>query len=124
MEKPDSSNIARRNCRRHIYLKKRTSITRDKRLILGRSLLALSFLLVEIYLLGVRRSGDPKQQSDRGTLRVVWVLITRGCLIGFWLAPKGSFLNWPDSLPIVLFADLLVTAEIGLRIWGNFHLGR
>jgi protein-S-isoprenylcysteine O-methyltransferase len=86
--------------------------------------LALGFLLVEIYLLALRRSGDPKQQSDRGTLRVVWILIASGCLIGFWLAPNVSFLNWPDSLAIVLLGDLLLIGGIALRIWAIVHLGK
>src|SRR5580704_11190379 len=87
-------------------------------------LLSAGFLLLELYLLAVRRSRDPKQQSDRGTLRLVWVLITCGCLFGFLLAPKVSFLNWPDSLAIVLVADILLTAGIVLRIWSIVHLGR
>jgi protein-S-isoprenylcysteine O-methyltransferase len=33
-------------------------------------------------------------------------------------------LNWPDSLAIVLVADLLLTAGIVLRIWSIVHLGR
>jgi len=86
--------------------------------------LAFGFLLIEIYLLAVRRSRDPKQQSDRGTLRLVWILISCGCLFGFWIAPKVSFLGWPDSLTIVLLADLLLIAGIALRIWSIVHLGR
>jgi protein-S-isoprenylcysteine O-methyltransferase len=87
-------------------------------------LLAAGFLLLEIYLLAVRRCRDPKQQSDRGTLRLVWILIGCGCLAGFLLAPKVSFLRWPDSLLIVLLADLLLIAGIILRIWSVVHLGR
>jgi protein-S-isoprenylcysteine O-methyltransferase len=87
-------------------------------------ILASGFLLVEIYLLAVKRSRDPKQASDRGTLRLVWMLIGCGCLVGFLLAPKVSFLSWPDSLAIVLLADLLLVAGIGLRIWSVVHLGR
>jgi protein-S-isoprenylcysteine O-methyltransferase len=87
-------------------------------------ILASGFLLVEIYLLAVKRSRDPKQQSDRGTLRIVWILIGSGCLFGFLLAPKISFLDWPDSLAIVLLADLLLVAGIALRIWSIIHLGR
>jgi protein-S-isoprenylcysteine O-methyltransferase len=87
-------------------------------------LLSAGFLLLELYLLAGRRSRDRKRQSDRGTLRVVWVLITCGCLFGFLAAPKFSFLNWPDSLAIVLVADLFLTVGIGLRIWSIVHLGR
>jgi protein-S-isoprenylcysteine O-methyltransferase len=87
-------------------------------------ILAFGFLLVELYLLAVKRSRDPKQESDRGTLRLVWILIGGGCLVGFVLAPKVSFLNWPDSLAIVLLASLLLVAGISLRIWSIVHLGR
>jgi protein-S-isoprenylcysteine O-methyltransferase len=87
-------------------------------------LLSAAFLLLEIYLLAVRRSRDPKQKSDRGTLRLVWVLITCSCLFGFMLARNVSFLNWPDSLAIVVLADLLLTLGIVLRIWSIVHLGR
>jgi protein-S-isoprenylcysteine O-methyltransferase len=86
--------------------------------------LAAGFLLVEIYLLAVRRCRDPEQQSDRGTLRLVWILIGCGCLAGFVLAPKVSCLRWPDSLAIVLLADLLLLAGIILRIWSVVHLGK
>ena len=86
--------------------------------------LSVGFLLLEIYLLAVRRSRDPKQQSDRGTLRLVWILIAGGCLFGFLLAPNVVFLNWPDSLAIVLVGDLLLTTGIVLRIWSIAHLGK
>jgi protein-S-isoprenylcysteine O-methyltransferase len=87
-------------------------------------ILAAGFLLVEIYLLAVRRCHDPKQQSDRGTLRLVWILIGSGCLFGFLVAPKVTALRWPDSLRTVLLADLLLIAGIVLRIWAVVHLGR
>jgi protein-S-isoprenylcysteine O-methyltransferase len=87
-------------------------------------ILAAGFLLVELYLLALRRCRDPKQQSDRGTLRLVWILIGCGCLLGFMLAPKATFLRWPNSLAIVLLADLLLMAGIALRIWAVVHLGK
>jgi protein-S-isoprenylcysteine O-methyltransferase len=87
-------------------------------------LLAAGFLLLEIYLLALKRSRDPEQQSDRGTLRLVWILISCGCLVGFLLSPKVSFLGWPDSLAIVLLADLLLMAGIALRVWSIVHLGK
>jgi protein-S-isoprenylcysteine O-methyltransferase Ste14 len=86
--------------------------------------LAFGFFVVEVFLLARRRSGDPSQRSDRGTLRLVWILISGGCLVGFWLTPRVTFLNWPDSLGTVLVADLLLIAGIGLRIWAIVHLGR
>jgi protein-S-isoprenylcysteine O-methyltransferase Ste14 len=87
-------------------------------------ILAFGFLLLEIYLLAFRRCRDPKQPSDRGTLRLVWILIGGGFLVGFLLAPKVSFLNWPDSLAIVLLADLLMIVGMVLRIWSIVHLGK
>src|SRR5271157_4487575 len=87
-------------------------------------ILAFGFLLLEIFLLAVRRCRDPKQPSDRGTLRPVWILIGSGCLVGFLLAPKVSFLSWPDSLAIVLLADLLMIIGMVLRIWSIVHLGK
>jgi protein-S-isoprenylcysteine O-methyltransferase len=86
--------------------------------------LAFGFLLVEIYLLAAKRCRDAKQQSDRGSLWLIWLLITGGCLIGFWLAPQVTLLGWPDSLGVVLLADLLLVLGIGLRIWAIVHLGR
>jgi protein-S-isoprenylcysteine O-methyltransferase Ste14 len=86
--------------------------------------LTLGFFLVELYLLTVRRCHDPKQQSDRGTLWAVWILISGGCLVGFLLAPKISFLGWPNRLAIVLLADLLLVAGIAFRIWAIVHLGK
>ena len=44
-------------------------------------ILASGFLAVEIYLLAVKRSRSPKQESDGGTLRLVWILIGGGCLV-------------------------------------------
>lgn len=87
-------------------------------------ILAFGFLLLEIYLLAVRRCHAPKQQNDQGTLRLVWILISSGCLVGFLIAPKVSFLRWPDSLAIILLADLLLIAGIVLRIWSIIHLGK
>ena len=87
-------------------------------------LLAFGFLLFETYLLAVRRYRGPKQARDRGTLSLVWILIGLGCLVGFLLAPKVTFLRWPDSLAIVLLADLLLLAGIALRIWSIVHLGK
>jgi protein-S-isoprenylcysteine O-methyltransferase Ste14 len=86
--------------------------------------LAIGFLMVEIFLLARRRSRDAKRQSDSGTLRLVWILISCGCVVGFWLAPQVTFLSWPDSLAVVLAADLLLTAGVALRIWAIVHLGR
>jgi protein-S-isoprenylcysteine O-methyltransferase Ste14 len=86
--------------------------------------LAFGFFAIEIFLLARRRSGDPKQLSDRGTLGLVWTLICGSCLIGFWLTPLVTFFNWPDSREIILTADLLLTVGIGLRIWSIVHLGK
>ena len=87
-------------------------------------ILAFGFLLVELYLLVIRRSRDSQHSSDRGTLRLVWILIGCGCLVGFLLAPKVTFLCWPHSLATVLLADLLLLAGIALRIWSIVHLGK
>jgi protein-S-isoprenylcysteine O-methyltransferase Ste14 len=86
--------------------------------------LAAGFLLFEIYLLAVKRGRDPVKAGDQGTLRLVWILIGGGCLVGFLLAPKFSFFRWPDSLAIILGADLLLVAGIALRIWAIVHLGK
>jgi protein-S-isoprenylcysteine O-methyltransferase Ste14 len=86
--------------------------------------LAFGYFAVEIFLLTRRRSHDPKHQSDRGTLGLIWILIFGSCVIGFWLTPLITFLNWPESLAIVLTADVLLTAGIAFRIWSIVHLGK
>jgi hypothetical protein len=86
-------------------------------------ILAYGFLVFEIYLLAVKRGGDAVKTGDHGTLRLVWILIGGGCLVGFLLAPKFSFFRWPENLAIVLLADLLLLAGIVLRIWAIVHLG-
>jgi protein-S-isoprenylcysteine O-methyltransferase Ste14 len=86
--------------------------------------LSFGFFAVELFLLTRRRSRDPKQRSDRGTLGLVWILIFGGCVIGFWLTPQITFLNWPGNRVIVVTADLLLAAGISLRIWSIVHLGR
>ena len=74
-------------------------------------ILASGFLLLEIYLLAVRRCRDPKQQTDRGPstgldshqLRLPGRLPAR---------PEGIFFEWPDSFAIFLLADLLLMVGI------------
>ena len=87
-------------------------------------LLAYGFLALEIYLLAVRRGRDTVTSGDQGTLRLVWMPIGGGCLVGFLLAPKVSFFRWPENLAIVLLADLLLVSGILLRIWAIMHLGK
>jgi protein-S-isoprenylcysteine O-methyltransferase Ste14 len=87
-------------------------------------LLAFGFLALEIFLLIVKRGRNPVTTGDQGTLRLVWILIVGGCLVGFSLAPKVSVFRWPESLAIVLLADVLLLAGIALRIWAVVHLGK
>jgi hypothetical protein len=65
-------------------------------------LLAFGFLALEIFLLIAKRGRNPVTTGDQGTLRLVWILIVGGCLVGFLLAPKVSVFRWPESLAIVL----------------------
>jgi protein-S-isoprenylcysteine O-methyltransferase len=87
-------------------------------------ILTCGFLALEIFLLVVKRGRNAVTTGDRGTLRLVWILIGGSCLVGFLLAPKVSFFRWPDSLVIVLLADALLLAGIMLRIWAVVHLGK
>jgi protein-S-isoprenylcysteine O-methyltransferase Ste14 len=87
-------------------------------------LLAFGVLALEIFLLVAKRGRNAVTTGDKGTLRLVWILIGGGCLVGFLLAPKVSFFRWPESLAIVLLADVLLLAGIMLRIWAVVHLGR
>jgi len=77
----------------------------------------MGILALEIFLLAVKRGRDAVTPGDQGTLRSVWMLICGGCLVGFLLAPKLSFLRWPETLAIVLLADVLLLAGIALRVW-------
>jgi protein-S-isoprenylcysteine O-methyltransferase len=87
-------------------------------------ILAYGYLALEIYLLAAKRGRDAVTTGDQGTLRLVWMLICAGCLVGFLLAPKLSFFRWPETLLIVLLADVLLLAGIALRVWAIVHLGK
>ncbi len=87
-------------------------------------LLAWGFLALEIYLLAVKRGRSTVTAGDQGSVQLIWLLIIGGCLVGFLLAPKVSFFRWPDSLAIILLADVLMVSGIVLRIWAIVHLGR
>jgi protein-S-isoprenylcysteine O-methyltransferase Ste14 len=87
-------------------------------------ILAVGYLALEIFLLVVKRGRNAVTKGDQGTLRLVWILISGGCLVGFLLAPKVSVFRWPESMPITLLADVLLLAGIILRIWAVVHLGK
>ena len=87
-------------------------------------ILVFGFLALEIFLLIVKRGRNAVKTGDQGTLGLVWILISGGCLVGFLLAPKVSVFRWPESLTIVLLADVLLLAGIILRIWAVVHLGK
>jgi protein-S-isoprenylcysteine O-methyltransferase Ste14 len=87
-------------------------------------LLPWGFLALEIFLLVAKRGRNAVLTGDQGTLRLVWILIGGGCLVGFLLAPKVSFFRWPENLAIVLLADGLLLAGLMLRIWAVAHLGK
>jgi protein-S-isoprenylcysteine O-methyltransferase len=86
--------------------------------------LAVGYLVLEIFLLIAKRGRHAVATGDQGTLRLVWILIIGGCLVGFLLAPRVSVFRWPESLAIVLLADMLLLSGIILRIWAIVHLGR
>ena len=79
-------------------------------------ILVFGFLALETFSLIVKRGRNAVKTGD-STLRLVWILIGGGCLVGFLLAPKVSVFRWPESLTIVLLADVLLLAGIILRIW-------
>jgi hypothetical protein len=56
-------------------------------------LLTGGYLLFEIYLLAVRRGLNAVTKGDQGTLRLVWILIAEGCLVGFLWAPNCNLLR-------------------------------
>jgi protein-S-isoprenylcysteine O-methyltransferase Ste14 len=87
-------------------------------------ILACGLVALEIFLLVVKRGRRTVTTGDRGTLRLLWILIGGGCLVGFLLAPKVSVFRWPESLAIVLLADALLLTGIILRIWAIVHLGK
>jgi protein-S-isoprenylcysteine O-methyltransferase Ste14 len=86
--------------------------------------LAVGFLVLEIFLLIAKRGRNAVATGDQGTLPLVWILISGGCLVGFLLAPRVFVFRWPESLAIVLLADMLLLAGIILRIWAIVHLGK
>ena len=86
--------------------------------------LAVGFLVLEIFLLIAKRGRNAVATGDQGTLPIVWILISGGCLVGFLLAPRVFVFRWPESLAIVLLADMLLLAGIILRIWAIVHLGK
>jgi protein-S-isoprenylcysteine O-methyltransferase Ste14 len=87
-------------------------------------ILACGFLAFEIFLLVVKRGRNAVTMGDQGTLRLVWILIGGGCLVGFLLAPKMSFFRWPEKVAVVLLADGLLLTGTMVRIWAIVHLGR
>jgi hypothetical protein len=82
-------------------------------------ILAVGFLALEVFLLVMKRGRNAVATGDQGTLQLVWILIGGGCLVGFLVAPKVSVFRWPESLAIVLLADVLLLAGIILRIWAT-----
>ena len=86
--------------------------------------LAVGFLVLEIFLLIAKRGRNAVATGDQGTLPLVWILISGGCLVGFLLAPRVFVFRWPESLAIVLLANMLLLAGIILRIWAIVHLGK
>ena len=88
------------------------------------NVLAFGYLAFELFLLITRRGKEPAKSSDRGTLMVVWVLISGSCFAGFFLARQITVLNWPERPWIVCLADLLLVSGIGIRIWAIRHLGK
>jgi protein-S-isoprenylcysteine O-methyltransferase len=86
--------------------------------------LAVGFLVLEVFLLIAKRGRNAVATGDQGTLPLVWILISGGCLVGFLLAPRVFVFRWPESLAIVLLADMLLLAGIILRIWAIVHLGK
>ena len=86
--------------------------------------LAVGFLVLEVFLLIAKRGRNAVATGDQGTLPLVWILISGGCLVGFLLAPRVFVFRWPESLAIVLLANMLLLAGIILRIWAIVHLGK
>ena len=87
-------------------------------------ILALGYLAFEVYLLAARRGRGPKTSDDRGTLSWLWVLTVGSLLFGFFVAPRFSFLQWPQKLWIIVIADLLIVVGFAFRLWAILHLGK
>ena len=60
-------------------------------------ILAYGLVALEIFLLVVKRGRRTVTTGDRGTLRLLWILIGGGCLVGFLLAPKCLFSAGPKA---------------------------
>ena len=54
---------------------------------------------------------------ENRSIYIAPLIIAGVVLVGFLIAPKVSFLRWPDSLAVILLADLLLIAGIVLRVW-------
>jgi protein-S-isoprenylcysteine O-methyltransferase len=87
-------------------------------------ILSVGYLAFEVYLLAARRRRGPKTSEDRGTLSSLWVLIVGSLLFGFFVAPRFSFLHWPQRRWIIVTADLLIVVGLSLRLWAIIHLGK
>ena len=78
--------------------------------------LAYGFIALELFLLLTRKGKMVAKPRDRGTLRLVLILIGGSCFAGFFLARRIQALNWPENIAIVYLADILLGSGIALRI--------
>jgi protein-S-isoprenylcysteine O-methyltransferase len=86
--------------------------------------LAYGYVALELFLLLTRKGKAAAKPRDRGTLRLVLILIAGSCFFGFFVAKRIQALNWPENIVIVYLADILLASGIALRIWAIQHLGR
>ena len=88
------------------------------------NILAFGYLALEAFLLATRRGGGAAKPADRGTLRIVWLLILGSCFARFFLARRITVLNWPEERWLVYLADFLLVSGTLLRLWAIWHLGK
>jgi protein-S-isoprenylcysteine O-methyltransferase len=86
--------------------------------------LAFGYWGYEFYLLFRRRAKGDSVKTDQGTIRLAWLLIVGGCILGFLIARWLTFLSWPSTPTAVIFADAVLALGIIFRVWSISHLGR
>ncbi|MEO7931759.1 MAG: isoprenylcysteine carboxylmethyltransferase family protein [Chthoniobacterales bacterium] len=88
------------------------------------SLLGLSLLVSEIVLGLRRRSQTGAEKKDRGTLRMLWVIILLSIASGYLAAQLDLGPHLPGERSWIVIGVVLFVLGATLRWWSVLHLGR
>ncbi|HEX4051040.1 MAG TPA: isoprenylcysteine carboxylmethyltransferase family protein [Steroidobacteraceae bacterium] len=86
--------------------------------------LALAFGLSELALSLAKRSSTAAVRADRGSLHVLWIVITAAWVLAFFLSDAVALGRFHLSGALDAGALLLFAAGVALRWWAIASLGR